>query len=81
VWPKQPRTPLLETQAQELVNFLFYFDTRIERVNVGIMKLKAIPQARSIGERMAMTRRDHESSFGCAASIHWKEVSALTLMP
>jgi len=81
VWPKQPHTPLLETRVRELVDFLFYFDTRIERVNVGIMKLKAIPQARGVGVRVAMARSDHESSFGCATSVHWKEVDALTLMP
>ena len=79
-WPTQSHTPLLETRVRELVDFLFYFDTRIERVNVRILKLKAIPQARGVGVRVAMTRNDHESSFGCATSLQRKEVGALTLV-
>jgi dihydroneopterin aldolase len=80
VWPMEPHTPLLETRVRELVNFLFCFDTRIERVNVGILKLKAIPQARGVGVRVAMTRSDHELTFGWTTSVQRKEVGSLTFI-
>lgn len=63
-WPRQPHTPLLETRVRELMDFVFDFDARIEAANVTILKLKAIPQACGVGVGVAMSRSDHEASFG-----------------
>jgi 7,8-dihydroneopterin aldolase/epimerase/oxygenase len=62
-WPKQPHTPLLETKLQELMSFIFDFDSRVEWADLAISKLTAIPAAYGVGVRMALSRDDYEMAF------------------
>lgn len=62
-WPKQPHTPLLETKLRELMSFVFDFDARVEWVDLAISKPTAIPAARGVGIRMALSRSDYEVAF------------------
>lgn len=63
-WPTRPHTPLLENRLRELIDFIFDFDARIEWADVAISKPAAIPQARGVGIRMALSREEYEHAFG-----------------
>ena len=68
-WPRCPHTPLLETRVRELMDFIFTFDRRIEAVDVAILKLTAIPQARAVGIKLALSRSDYDTSFGSSQPL------------
>ena len=63
-WSDQAHTPLLETRVRELTDFIFRYDARIEWAAVKIVKVKAVPQAAAVGISVAMSRLEHEASFG-----------------
>jgi dihydroneopterin aldolase len=62
-WPAQPHTELLETKLRELMDFVFNYDARIERVELAIAKPQAIAAARGVGLRMALERGEYEAAF------------------
>lgn len=62
-WPKQLHTPLLETKLRELMEFVFRFDSRIEWLDAAMSKPEACPEARGVGIRMAISRREHAAWF------------------
>ena len=63
-WSDQAHTPLLETRVRELTDFIFLYDSRIEWAAVKIVKVKAVPQAAAVGISVAMSRLEHQASFG-----------------
>lgn len=63
-WSDKAHTPLLETRVRELTDFIFLYDARIEWAAVKIVKVKAVPQAAAVGISVAMSRLEHEASFG-----------------
>lgn len=63
-WPRQPHTPLLETRARELMDFVFGFDARVEWASLALFKTRAISQVRAVGIRISMSRSEYAGSFG-----------------
>ncbi len=62
-WPALPHTPLLETKVRELLQHIFDYDHRVEWVDLAISKPKAIPGARGVGIRMALSRDEFDAAF------------------
>ena len=59
-WPLSPAAPLLETRVNELLDFVFAFDKRVQDVWVGLDQPLAAPQGARVGVERKRTRRQFE---------------------
>ena len=78
-WPALPHTPLLETKVRELLQHIFDYDSRVEWVDVAISKPTAIPGARGVGIRMALSRHEFDAAFGVTEMTPYQGERALRL--
>jgi len=78
-WPAQPHTGLLETRLRELMDFVFNYDARIERVELAIAKPQAFAAARGVGLRVALERSEYEAAFHYQAPPLREEMKYLRL--
>jgi dihydroneopterin aldolase len=60
-WPETPHTPLLETRINELVDFVFDFDARVQEVHVGLAKQRMSRYATSVGIERGVSRAEREA--------------------
>jgi dihydroneopterin aldolase len=72
-WPKLGATPLLASRAQELVAFIFDFDSRVESVDVAISKSGSAASQR-IAFKLSQARGDYlgrtKSAFSFPAHVY-----------
>lgn len=57
-WAASPHTPLLETRINELLDFCFALDPRIDSVWVGLYKTALACGATAVGIERGVTRRE-----------------------
>lgn len=61
VWPGTPHTPLLETRANQLLDFVFGLDARVQSVSIGLYKQNMSRQALAVGIERGATRAAFEA--------------------
>ena len=59
-WPRSGHTALLEARVNELLDFVFTSDKRVQDVWVGMYKPQAAPHAALIGVERSATRRQYD---------------------
>ena len=60
-WPTSPHTPLLETRVNQVIEFLFAADPRVQQVWVGLYKQRVSQQALAVGMERASSRAEFEA--------------------
>lgn len=60
-WPASPHTPLLETRVNQVIEFLFAADPRVQQVWVGLYKQRVSQQALAVGMERASSRAEFEA--------------------
>ncbi|NMF89054.1 dihydroneopterin aldolase [Aromatoleum petrolei] len=59
-WPRTPHTPLLETRVNEIFDFAFGLDPRVQEVSVGLYKQRVSRYATAIGIERTTNRGEHQ---------------------
>ena len=73
-WPRSPHTPLLETRVNEVFNFAFGIDPRVQEVSVGLYKRRVSRCATAVGIERTTTRHEYARAMPYAAEQNWKEI-------
>lgn len=60
-WPASPHTPLLETRVNQVIEFVFASDPRVQQVWVGLYKQRVSQQALAVGMERASSRAEFEA--------------------
>lgn len=60
VWPGTPHVPLIETRINELLEFVFGLDSRVQEAWVGLYKQRMSHDAAAVGIERHTTRRAFE---------------------
>ena len=60
-WPASPHTPLLETRVNQVIQFVFASDPRVQQVWVGLYKQRVSQQALAVGMECASSRAEFET--------------------
>lgn len=68
LWPRTPHTPLLETRINQLLDFVFGLDERVQDVWVGLYKQRMSQQAVAVGIERCTTRVEFEAQQ-CTAGM------------
>jgi 7,8-dihydroneopterin aldolase/epimerase/oxygenase len=76
-WPASPHTPLLETRVNQVIEFLFTSDLRVQQVWVGLYKQRVSQQALAVGMERASTRAEFQA-LRCLAAERAALVQSLT---
>ncbi|TAM08412.1 MAG: hypothetical protein EPN70_00300 [Paraburkholderia sp.] len=58
-WPRSPHTPLLETRVNEVFDFAFALNPRVQEVSVGLYKQRVSRYATAIGLERSTSRAAH----------------------
>ncbi|WP_198149617.1 dihydroneopterin aldolase [Azoarcus sp. CIB] len=58
-WPRTPHTPLLETRVNEIFDYAFGLDSRVQEVSVGLYKQRVSRYATAIGIERSANRGEH----------------------
>ncbi|NMG45493.1 hypothetical protein GPA22_17405 [Aromatoleum toluvorans] len=58
-WPGTPHTPLLETRINEVFDFAFALDPRVQEVSVGLYKQRVSRYATAVGIERTTNRGEH----------------------
>ncbi len=66
-WPASPHTPLLETRVNQVIEFLFTSDPRVQQVWVGLYKQRVSQQALAVGMERSSTRAEFDALRRAAA--------------
>jgi dihydroneopterin aldolase len=61
VWPSSPHTPLLETRLNQLLEFVFGLDARVQGAWAGLYKQRMSRGAMAIGIERTATRPEFEA--------------------
>lgn len=61
VWPHTPHTPLLETRVNQLLDFVFGLDARVQSVWTGLYKQRMCRNAVAVGIERCATRVEFEA--------------------
>lgn len=87
-WPRTPHTPLLETRVNEIFDFAFALDPRVQEVSVGLYKQRVSRYATAIGIERSANRGEHARALEqrrrkqqmgvVAAASHLADTRALT---
>lgn len=72
-WPRSPHTPLLETRVNEIFDFAFGLDPRVQEVSVGLYKQRVSRHAAAIGIERTASRGEHVRAMQFAAGRNRKE--------
>lgn len=70
VWPSTPHVPLIETRINELLEFVFGLDSRIQQAWVGLYKQRMSQGATAVGIERRTTRSEFELEVPSALVIH-----------
>lgn len=60
-WPQSPHTPLLETRVNQVIEFVFDTDPRVQQVWVGLYKQRVSQQALAVGMERSSTRAEFDA--------------------
>lgn len=71
-WPRTPHTPLLETRVNEIFDFAFGLDPRVQEVSVGLYKQRVSRYATAIGIERTANRGEHTRAMQNAAARNRK---------
>ena len=71
-WPRTPHTPLLETRVNEVFDFAFGLDPRVQEVAVGLYKQRVSRFATAVGIERTASRGEHARARQIAARLHEK---------
>lgn len=58
-WPRSPHVPLLETRVNEVFDFAFALDARVQEVSVGLYKQRVSRYATAVGIERSASRGEH----------------------
>ena len=67
-WPNTPHTRLLETRVNEIFDFAFGLDPRVQEVSVGLYKQRVSRYATAVGVERTTTRGEHARALQIAAT-------------
>lgn len=67
-WPRTPHTPFLETRINQLLEFVFGLDVRVQSVWVGLYKQRMSRGAVGVGIERQATRLEFEAQQRRAAA-------------
>lgn len=73
-WPRSPHTPLLETRVNEVFEFAFGLDSRVQEVSVGLYKQRVSRHATAVGIERSSTRHEYARAMAYAAAQNWSEI-------
>lgn len=72
-WPGSPHVPLLETRVNEVFDFAFGIDPRVQEVSVGLYKQRVSRYATAVGIERTTNRGEHARARQSAAAPNRKE--------
>lgn len=67
-WPRSEHVPLLETRVNEVFDFAFALDPRVQEVSVGLYKQRVSRYAIAIGVDRTTNRGEHSRARQAAAA-------------
>lgn len=67
-WPKSAPTPLLETRVNELLDFLFELDKRVQDAWVGLYRTGTLGGVTRVGVERQVSRSQYQSRLRMARS-------------